>query len=128
MKLLGLTECGSNIEIRLWKITKYYLAETFLKTKRVVGNPLLYSLKRMYKITVTLVGDMADQMNTPQETEDYSNLFRHTIELIYRDTEVLPIIGDWIEPLSTEGLICDMGEVKGRDFFPGSKRINYEIG
>ncbi len=62
-----------------------------------------------------------------EELEDSQYRFVLAIEQIYKETGVMPIIGDWVEPLYKEEYPLDIAKISGRDFHTKIKTIIFEI-
>lgn len=82
-----------------------------------------------WKIEVIFIDDYDDLFNKDEQEEckDSEYRFQLAIEKIIEETGVVPIIGDWIEPLAKPDYSLDSARVAGRDFYPAKKTIRFEI-
>lgn len=82
----------------------------------------------MYKIDVIIIGEMATEIDK-SDTEMCCRLFKEAIEKLIRETNVVPIVGDWINPMEyeDENYSFDIGRIAGRNFDPNTETITFEI-
>lgn len=82
-----------------------------------------------WKIEVIFIGNYESLFNEDEQEErkDSEYRFQLAIEKIIEETGVVPIIGDWIEPLAKPDYSLDNAKVAGRDFYPTKKTIRFEF-
>lgn len=83
----------------------------------------------MYYIKVVICDEMDDMMDNLKEIEDCQECFKKSIEKVIKETNIYPLVGDWIVPIKGENgtTLYDIGCIKGRNFNPNEKYIEYEI-
>lgn len=82
-----------------------------------------------WNVEVIFVDDYESRFseNEQKERKHSENRFALAIKIVLVETNVVPVVGDWIEPLAKADYPLDMGRVAGRDFYPERKTILYEI-
>lgn len=82
-----------------------------------------------WKIEIIFTGDYDNYFdeNEKEERSDSRYRFKLSIEKIIESTGVLPVTGDWIQPIAKPDYSLNMGRVAGRNFYPGKEMIQFEI-
>ncbi len=85
-------------------------------------------LKNGWSVTVDFIGEYADLFTIDERTEkaESENRFAMSILQIIEQTGIIPVVGDWIDPIDDEYLL-DSAQIGDRGFDPNTKTINFSI-
>lgn len=82
-----------------------------------------------WKINVVFVDGYANLFDSNEQDEKIDSQWRFELAIfkIIEETGVIPIIGDWINPLSKDDYPLDIGLISYRQFDPAKQIIHFDI-